>query len=153
MINEGERAPDFSLQADDGTTVKLSDLRGKTTILYFYPKADTTGCTIEACEFRDSYRGIGKSGAAVFGISPDPVKALVKFREKYELPFHLLSDQDHAVAERFGVWKEKSMYGRKYMGIERTTFVIDERGRISHIYRKVKPKGHAAEVLSELQGK
>ena len=150
MVDEGDRAPDFTLQADDGSEVQLSALRGRSVVLYFYPKADTPGCTIEACEIRDAYPKFGGNGATIFGLSPDPVKALVKFGDKYRLPFRLLSDVDHVVAEKYGVWKEKSMYGRKYMGIERTTFVIDPEGRVSKVFRKVKPKGHAAEILEGL---
>jgi peroxiredoxin Q/BCP len=150
---EGERAPDFSLTADDGSTVALKKLRGRKVILYFYPKDDTSGCTTEACEFRDLFPRFSALDAVVLGVSPDDVKSHVKFKQKYDLPFTLLADTDHAVAERYGVWKEKSMYGRKYMGVERTTFVIDEEGRIARVFAKVKPAGHAAEVEGVLSGR
>lgn len=149
-LQENDLAPDFELTADDGSRVRLSDLRGRRVILYFYPRADTPGCTTEACEFRDLSPQIEEQGALVYGISPDPVEDVRKFREKFALPFHLLADPDHAIAEAYGVWKEKSMYGRKYMGVERSTFLIDEEGRIARAYRKVSPKGHAARVLRDL---
>lgn len=149
-LQENDLAPDFELTADDGSRVRLSDLRGRRVILYFYPRADTPGCTTEACEFRDLTPQIEERGALVYGISPDPVEDVRKFREKFSLPFHLLADPDHAIAEAYGVWKERSMYGRKYMGVERTTFLIDEEGRIARLYRKVSPKGHAAKVLQDL---
>jgi thioredoxin-dependent peroxiredoxin len=129
MIQEGDQAPDFTLPADDGSTVTLSSFRGKKVIVYFYPKDDTSGCTAQACEFRDILPRIDEAGAVVLGISPDPVKSHVKFRDKYDLNFPLLADEDHAVAEAYGVWVEKSMYGRTYFGIERSTFLIDEEGR------------------------
>jgi peroxiredoxin Q/BCP len=147
MLSTGSRAPAFSLPADDGTTVSLKSLAGKAVVLYFYPKDDTPGCTVEACEFRDMWAAVKKAGAVVFGVSPDPVTAHVKFKKKFNLPFPLLADVDHAVAEAYGAWGEKSMYGRKYQGILRTTFVIDGKGRIARVFEKVKPKGHAAEVL------
>ena len=150
MLKENDLAPKFTLQADDGSKVRLADLRGRTVVLYFYPKDDTPGCTKEACEFRDHTRQIDKSGAVVLGVSPDSVESHKRFREKYGLDFRLLADPDHKVAEAYGVWQRKSMYGRKYWGIVRTTFVINERGRIAHIFEKVKPAGHAAEVLSVL---
>jgi peroxiredoxin Q/BCP len=150
MLKEGVKAPAFSLPADDGSTVALKDLKGKKVVLYFYPKDDTSGCTTEACEFRDSWTSVRKKGAVVLGVSPDGVKSHGKFKEKYELPFPLLADEDHAVAEAYGVWGEKSMYGRKYFGILRTTFIIDEAGRVAKVFEKVKPKGHAAEVLAAL---
>ena len=150
MLKEGAKAPAFSLPADDGTTVALADLRGKKVVLYFYPKDDTSGCTTEACEFRDTWTSVRKKGAVVLGVSPDGVKSHGRFKAKYELPFPLLADEDHAVAEAYGVWGEKSMYGRKYFGILRTTFVIDEAGRVAKVFEKVKPKGHAAEVLAAL---
>lgn len=152
MLNEKDVAPDFELTADDGSTVRLSGLRGQRVILFFYPKADTPGCTVEACEFGELTPQISEKGAVVLGISPDPVKDVAKFREKFSLPFRLLADEDHAVAEAYGVWAEKSMYGRKYMGVERTTFLVDAEGRIERIYRKVTPKGHAADVLGALAG-
>ncbi len=150
MVQQNDPAPDFELPADDGSCVRLSELRGRKVILYFYPRADTPGCTIEACEFRDALPRIDEGGAVVLGISPDPVEDLRKFREKHDLNFRLLADEDHQVAEAYGVWKEKTMYGRKYMGVERSTFVIDEQGRIARAYYKVKPEGHAAEVLQGL---
>jgi peroxiredoxin Q/BCP len=130
----------------------LSGLKGKRVVLYFYPKADTPGCTVEACEFRDSAQAIAVKGAAVVGISPDKPAAQAKFKEKYDLNFTLLADEDKSAAEAYGVWKEKNMYGRKVMGIERTTFVIGPDGKIEKIYGKVKAKGHAAAVLAELVG-
>jgi thioredoxin-dependent peroxiredoxin len=150
MVQENEVAPDFELSADDGSTVRLSALRGKRVILFFYPRASTPGCTMEACEFRDLHPVVQERDAVVLGISPDPVADLVRFRDDHGLPFRLLSDADHQVAEVYGVWKEKSMYGRTYMGVERTTFVIDADGRIEKAYRKVTPKGHAQEVLEGL---
>ena len=150
MLKEGAKAPAFSLPADDGSTVALEDLKGKKVVLYFYPKDDTSGCTTEACEFRDSWTSVQRKGAVVLGVSPDGARSHDRFRKKYELPFPLLADEDHAVAEAYGVWGEKSMYGRKYFGILRTTFVIDEAGRVAKVFEKVKPKGHAAEVLAAL---
>jgi thioredoxin-dependent peroxiredoxin len=150
MVNESEQAPDFELQADDGSTVRLSDLRGRKVVLYFYPRADTPGCTTEACEFGDRTGSFEEQGAVVLGVSPDPVEAVRAFREKFSLPFRLLADPDHRVAEAYGVWTEKSMYGKKYMGVERTTFVIDEQGRVARAYRKVSPRGHAEAVLQGL---
>ena len=150
MLATGSKAPDFSLPADDGSTVSLESLAGHAVVLYFYPKDDTTGCTVEACEFRDKWDAVKKAGAVVLGVSPDPINSHVKFKRKYDLPFSLLADTDHAVAEAYGAWGEKSMYGRKYQGILRTTFVIDASGRIAKVFEKVKPKGHAAEVLEEV---
>lgn len=151
MIEAGALAPDFSVLADDGRTVTLASLRGKTVILYFYPKDDTSGCTKQACDLRDGFPRFTKDGAVILGVSPDSVKSHVKFKAKFDLPFTLLADTDHAVAESYGVWKEKSMYGRKYMGIERTTFVIDPKGTISHVFAKVKPETHAADVSAALK--
>jgi len=150
MPKENDAAPDFELAADDGSIVRLSELRGRKVVLFFYPKANTSGCTVEACGFRDAQPDFEEQDAVVFGVSPDPVKDLVKFREQQDLNFRLLADADHAVAEAYGVWKEKSMYGKKYMGVDRTTFVIDEEGRIEKIFEKVKPQGHAEEVLGVL---
>jgi peroxiredoxin Q/BCP len=150
MLKEGATAPAFSLPSEDGGTVALKDLRGRKVVLFFYPKDDTSGCTAEACEFRDSWAAVKRQGAVVLGVSPDGVKSHGKFKEKYDLPFPLLADEDHAVAEAYGVWGEKSMYGRKYFGILRTTFVIDEAGRVAKVFEKVKPRGHAAEVLAAL---
>ncbi|TVR53272.1 MAG: thioredoxin-dependent thiol peroxidase [Gemmatimonadales bacterium] len=150
MIQEGDLAPTFTLPADDGATVSLEDLRGKSVILYFYPKDDTSGCTTEACEFRDTLPRIEEGGAVVLGVSPDPVASHKKFKEKYDLNFPLLADEDHSVAEAYGVWKEKSMYGRKYWGVERSTFLIDPDGKVKKAWRRVKPKGHAEAVAAEL---
>jgi peroxiredoxin Q/BCP len=153
MLTPGSPAPAFSLPSDEGTTVALKDLKGRTVVLYFYPKDDTSGCTIEACEFRDSWAAVRRAGAVVLGVSPDGMASHQKFKRKYELPFTLLADEDHAVAEAYGVWGEKSMYGRKYHGILRTTFILDDRGRVARVFNKVKPKGHAAEVLAALKGR
>jgi peroxiredoxin Q/BCP len=150
MLQENDLAPDFELPADDGSTVRLSELRGQRVILYFYPRADTPGCTTEACDFRDLAPTLAERDAVVLGVSPDPVEKLVKFRDKYDLNFRLLADETHEVAEAYGVWKERSMYGKTFMGIERSTFVIDAEGRIAHAYRKVSPKGHAAEIAQTL---
>jgi peroxiredoxin Q/BCP len=139
MLEEGMLAPEFTLTADDGSQVSLSDFRGKKLILYFYPKADTPGCTKQACALRDAYPEIDPQGAEVIGISPDPPSKLVQFREKYDLPFVLLSDPDHKVAEAYGAWGEKSMYGKKYEGILRSHFAIDEDGKIAEHKVKVKP--------------
>ncbi|HVJ68400.1 MAG TPA: thioredoxin-dependent thiol peroxidase [Caulifigura sp.] len=151
-LKVGDKAPEFSLESGAGDTVKLKDLKGQPVILYFYPKDDTSGCTKEACDFRDTQPAIKKAGAVVLGVSPDSVASHVKFAKKYELPFTLLSDPDHAVAEKYGVWVEKSMYGRKYMGIERTTFLIDANGRIAEIWKKVKVPGHVDAVLTAVKG-
>jgi len=144
---EGELAPDFELAADDGSTVKLSDFRGQKVVLYFYPKDDTPGCTTQACELRDRTKEIETRGAVVLGVSPDSVKSHQKFKDKFSLPFRLLADTDHAVAERYGVWKEKSMYGRKYWGVERTSFIIDEKGVLTKVLPKVQPAEHVDRVL------
>jgi peroxiredoxin Q/BCP len=146
MIQKGDAAPDFELPADDGGRVRLGDLKGRRVILYFYPKDNTSGCTTQACELRDALPRIDEKGAVVLGVSPDPVSSHQKFRDKYSLNFPLLSDQDHQVSDAYGVWKEKSMYGRKYWGIERSTFIIDENGVVVDVWRKVKPKGHADRV-------
>jgi len=146
----GDRAPDIELRTDSGAPFRLSDLKGKRVVLYFYPKADTPGCTVEACEFRNDLKQFTKKGAVVVGISPDKPAAQAKFKEKYELPFTLLADEEKSAAQAFGVWKEKNMYGRKVMGIERSTFVIGPDGKIEKIYGKVKAQGHAAEVLAGL---
>jgi peroxiredoxin Q/BCP len=150
MIQKGDPAPDFELPADDGGRVRLGELKGKRVILYFYPKDNTSGCTTQACELRDALPRIDEKGAVVLGVSPDPVSSHQRFRDKYSLNFPLLSDQDHQVSEAYGVWKEKSMYGRKYWGIERSTFIIDENGVVVDIWRKVKPKGHADRVQDVL---
>jgi thioredoxin-dependent peroxiredoxin len=152
MIQEGEKAPTFTLPSDDGSQVSLEALRGQSVVLYFYPKDDTSGCTTEACEFRDTLPRIAEGGAVVLGVSPDPVASHRKFKEKYDLNFPLLADEDHAVAEAYGAWKEKSMYGRKYWGVERSTFLIGPDGVIRKVWRRVKPKGHAEAVAAELGG-
>jgi thioredoxin-dependent peroxiredoxin len=147
VVEEGKTAPDFELHSDSGETVKLSDLRGKPVVLYFYPKDDTSGCTAEACAFRDNLPDFSKVKAAIVGISRDSVASHDKFKTKYKLPFPLASDEDGKVCEAYGTWVEKSMYGRKYMGIDRSTFLIDEKGVIRGIWRKVKVPGHAEELL------
>ncbi len=149
-IEAGSLAPDFTLDTDAGTPMKLSSLRGRPVVLYFYPKDDTSGCTTEACEFRDLFPRFDGSKAVVLGVSPDPVKSHVKFKTKYELPFTLLADTEKVVAQAYDVWKEKSMYGRKYMGVERTTFLIDKKGKVAKVFTKVKPAGHAAEVIAAI---
>lgn len=150
MLKAGDKAPAFSLAADGGGKVSLKDLKGKKVVLYFYPKDDTSGCTTEACEFRDSWSAVKAAGAVVLGVSPDSAASHEKFKSKYKLPFTLLADPDHSLAESFGAWGEKSMYGRKYQGVLRSTFIIDEQGRVVTVFPKVKPKGHAAEVLAAL---
>jgi len=150
MLKIGDTVPDIALRTDSGQEFRLSDLKGKRVVLYFYPKADTPGCTTEACEFRDDFRKFSKKGALVVGISPDKPAAQSKFKQKYELPFTLLADEDKSAANAFGVWKEKNLYGRKTMGIERSTFVIGPDGKIEKIYGKVKAQGHAAAVLQDL---
>jgi peroxiredoxin Q/BCP len=150
MLKVGDRAPDIQVHTDSGEDFRLSEMKGKRVVLYFYPKAGTPGCTVEACEFRDEIKAFGKKGAAVIGVSPDKPAAQAKFKQKYDLPFTLLADQDKAAAQAYGVYKEKNMYGKKVMGIERTTFVIGPDGKIEKIYRKVKAKGHAAEVIAGL---
>jgi len=152
MLQEGTVAPDFTLAADGGGEVSLSGYRGKRVVLYFYPKDDTPGCTTEACNFRDDYSDIVSAGAVVLGVSPDTVKSHDKFKLKLELPFALLSDPDHAVAELYGAWGEKKMYGRTYMGIIRSTFIIDEEGKIIKVFPKVTPKDHSQQVLAVLNG-
>ena len=147
MVNVGDAAPEFELQDQSGNAVSLAAQRGKTVVLFFYPKADTSGCTVEACGFRDSKALFDQKDVVLLGMSPDPVKAQSKFAVKYELPMQLLADEGHETAEKYGVWIEKSMYGRKYMGIDRTTFVIGPDGVLKHIFSKVKPAGHAEEVL------
>ncbi len=150
MIQEGETAPDFTLLSDQGEEITLSDLRGKKVVLYFYPRDDTPGCTKEACSFRDDYSIFLMKGAAVVGVSPDTVESHQKFKAKFGLPFYLLSDPDHKVAEMYGAWGEKNLYGKITMGIIRSTFVIDEDGKVIKVFPKVKPEGHAQEVLEYL---
>jgi len=150
MLKAGDKAPDFSLLDDEGKTRTLREFRGKRIVLFFYPKADTPGCTTEACEFRDAVPRFGKLDAVILGASPDSVDKQARFKKKFGFPYALLADSDHSLAEAFGVWKEKSMYGRTYMGVERTTFLIDGEGTISHVFEKVKPAGHADEVAAVL---
>jgi thioredoxin-dependent peroxiredoxin len=147
-VQEGDQAPDFELPASGGRTVSRKALRGKPFVLYFYPKADTPGCTKEACAFQEALPQLGKIGIDVIGVSPDKMKPIEKFAEKYHLTFPLASDETHAVAEKYGTWVEKSMYGRKYMGIERSTFLIDKNGKIANAWRKVSVTNHAAEVMT-----
>src|SRR5713101_862965 len=151
MLKEGDKAPDIQLDSDSGEPFRLSNLKGKKVVLYFYPRADTPGCTVEACEFRDNSKKFAKKNVVIVGISPDVVKSQTKFKDKFDLPFTLLCDVDKVAAQAYGVYKEKNMYGRKMMGIERTTFLIGEDGGIARIFRKVKAQGHATQVLSELQ--
>jgi peroxiredoxin Q/BCP len=150
-LNVNDKAPDFTLQDENGKGISLKGLRGKVVVLYFYPRADTPGCTVEACEFRDTYKQMQKTGAVLLGISPDTPKAQKKFQDKFSLPFSLLADADKKVADAFGVFQEKNMYGKKVMGVARTTFIIGTDGKIKHIFPKVKPEGHAAEVLAYLK--
>ena len=150
MIEEGTAAPTFTLETDGGDSVSLESLRGKPVVLYFYPRDDTPGCTTQACGIRDAWREFEARGAIVLGVSPDSATSHVKFRKKYGLPFTLLADEDHSVAEAYGVWVEKSMAGKTYMGIERSTFVIDADGNVAKIMRRVKPDTHADDVLAAL---
>jgi peroxiredoxin Q/BCP len=150
-MTAGSKAPSFKLPASNGETIDLKDFKGKKVVLYFYPRADTPGCTKEACGFRDAIASYKKLGVPVFGISPDPIDAVKKFSDKFKLNFPLLADEDHAIAEKYGVWQEKSMYGKKYFGAARTTFIIDENGKIEHVFEKVKPEGHDQEVLEYLR--
>jgi len=151
VIEEGKPAPDFELHSDSGDTVKLSDLKGKQVVVYFYPKDDTPGCTTQACGIRDVYGEFEQEGAVVLGISPDDESSHVKFKDKYNLPFTLLADVGHKVADDYGVWTEKSYAGRTYMGVERSTFVIAEDGTVKKVMRKVKPATHADDVLATLR--
>ena len=148
MIEQGDQAPDFELADQDGRPVKLSDFRGQRVVVYFYPKADTPGCTTQACGVRDHRADYAKAGAVVLGISPDTVAKVKKFHDKFSLDFPLLADEGHQVADAYGVWVEKSMYGRKYFGNERTTFVIDSEGTVAEVLRKVKPAEHDERVLA-----
>ena len=149
-LKVGQKAPDFTVSNDAGEKVKLSEYKGKKVVLYFYPKDDTPGCTVEACAFRDGIDEIKRRGAVVIGVSTDSVESHKKFKKKFDLNFPLLADTDKKIAEAYGTWKEKSMYGKKYMGIERTTFIIDEQGKVSHIFPKVKVQEHYDEVLDAL---
>lgn len=150
MLSEGVKAPNFTLPDQDGEKVKLSDLKGETVVLYFYPRADTPGCTTQACAVRDRRADYAEAGARVIGISPDEVKAIDKFAGKYDLDFTLLADADHAVAEKYGTWVEKSMYGKKYMGVQRATFIVGPDGKIAKVFPKVSPKQHDDLVLKAL---
>jgi len=152
MIGEGDQVPKFSLEADDGTTVTRDSLAGKNVVLFFYPKDNTTGCTQEACDFRDAFPRLGKIDAVVIGVSPDSLESHRKFKKNFELPYLLLSDENHQLADNFGIWKEKSMYGRKYMGFERTTVIVDRKGRVARIFPKVKIPGHIQEVETTVRG-
>jgi peroxiredoxin Q/BCP len=151
LLKPGDKAPEISLDTDSGEHFKLSSLAGKNVVLYFYPKADTPGCTKESCEFRDTSSKFKAANTVIVGVSPDASKAQAKFKNKFDLPFTLLADVDHKAAEAYGVWKEKSMYGKKYMGIERTTFVISPDGHIEKVFPKVKVDGHAEEVLAAVK--
>lgn len=148
MLSEGDKAPDFKLKNDEGKDVRLADFKGKTIVLYFYPKDDTPGCTKEACDFRDQHKDFSKKDAVILGVSADDVASHQKFKKKFGLPFQLLSDPEKATLQAYAVWKEKSMYGRKYMGIERTTFVIGPDGKIKKVFPKVSVTGHADDVFS-----
>ncbi|MEO9902389.1 thioredoxin-dependent thiol peroxidase [Nisaea sp.] len=152
MVDVGEKAPDFNMATDGGGSVSLKDLKGKKVVLYFYPKDDTPGCTKEACAFRDAMPDFSGIDAEIIGVSKDPVAKHDKFKTKYDLPFMLASDEESDVCERFGVWVEKNMYGKKYMGIERATFLIDGNGVVRHVWRKVKVPGHAEAVLEAAKG-
>ena len=149
-VEEGQDAPDFTLSADDGSKVKLSSLHGTPVVLYFYPKDDTPGCTTEACNFRDRQPELNSAGATIFGVSPDSLESHGQFRDKFSLNFPLLSDPDHKVAEQYGAWREKNMYGKKSMGIQRSTFVIDREGKVAKVWRSVKVDGHDQQVLKAL---
>ncbi len=150
MLSKGDKAPSFTLPDQNGEKVKLSDLKGQTVVLYFYPKADTSGCTTQACGVRDRKADYAAAGARVIGISPDEVKDIDRFAGKHDLDFTLLADADHAVAEKYGAWVEKSMYGNKYMGVARATFIIDPKGKIARVFPKVQPKKHDDLVLKAL---
>src|ERR1700722_17729130 len=150
-VKTGEKAPDFSLLSDAGDEISLGSFKGQTVVLYFYPKDNTPGCTQEACEFRDLFPRFNRDKAVILGISPDSVRKHANFKKKFNLPFTLLADTDHKVAERYGLWVEKLFWGRKYMGVERTTFIIGPDGKIRKIFAKVNPAGHAAEVQAALK--
>lgn len=150
LPSPGTKAPDFTLQTHEGEELSLSSLRGKPVVLYFYPKDDTPGCTKQACGFRDAFPRFEDIDAVILGVSPDDPESHRKFREKFDLPFTLLADTEHKVAEQYGVWQEKSMYGRTYWGNARSTFIIDREGRIARVFEKVRPEGHAEEVAQAL---
>lgn len=147
-VEVGQKAPTFTLSADDGTRVKLADLAGQPVVLYFYPQDDTPGCTREACAFRDRQTELRKLGIQVFGISPDSVASHVKFRDKFQLNFRLLADEGHAVADKYGAWREKNMYGKKSMGIQRSSFLIDAQGKVAKVWKRVQVDGHDEQVLA-----
>ena len=150
MVEEGKPAPDFELLSDSGETVRLSDLRGKPVVLYFYPRDDTPGCTTQACGIRDDWGAFEQRGAVVLGVSPDDEGSHTRFKQKYDLPFTLLADPDHELTEQYGFWVEKSMAGKRYMGVERSTVVIDQDGIVTNVFRRVKPAEHAQQVLTAL---
>ncbi len=150
MLKVGDKAPGFQARTEAGEEFELSDFRGKTVVLYFYPKDDTPGCTKEACDFRDSYEKLLHKGAVLLGVSADDARSHGNFREKYDLPFTLIADEDHSISEAYGVWQEKQMYGKSMMGIVRTTYLIDPKGNIAHVFAKVKVEGHVEEVLAKL---
>jgi peroxiredoxin Q/BCP len=150
MVQEHEQAPDFTAKTDEGVDLRLSGLRGKPVVLYFYPKDDTPGCTVEACELRDAFPRFKKSNAVILGVSPDDVASHQRFKKKFELPFTLIADTDHKIAERYGVWVEKSMYGKHYWGVQRATFIVDAKGAVAKVFPKVKPEGHATVVEAEI---
>ena len=150
MLSPGDPAPDFTAETDGGGSIRLSELRGRKVVLYFYPRDNTSGCTLEACEFRDTSHGFAAKNAVVLGVSADSVKSHDRFKAKHDLTFPLISDADHKIAEAYGTWREKSLYGRTYMGVVRSTFVIDEHGKVVVVYDKVKPRGHAQALLAKL---
>jgi peroxiredoxin Q/BCP len=150
VVAEGRPAPDFELKTDTGDTVRLADLRGKQVVLYFYPRDDTPGCTTQACGIRDAWDAFRETGAEVFGVSPDGEESHAKFKQKHALPFALLADPDHEITERYGFWVQKSFAGKKYMGVERSTVVVDADGTVKNVFRRVKPAEHAAQVLDAL---
>jgi peroxiredoxin Q/BCP len=150
-IEEGTKAPAFTLTADDGSKVKLADLKGSPVVIYFYPKDDTPGCTKEACAFRDRKAELTKLGAKIFGVSPDDVESHVKFRDKFELNFPLLADHNHELAEEYGAWREKNMYGKVSMGVQRSTFLIDADGKVAKVWKRVQVDGHDQEVIDALK--
>jgi peroxiredoxin Q/BCP len=150
-IEAGQKAPAFALTADDGAKVRLADQAGSPVVLYFYPKDDTPGCTKEACAFRDLQAEMRKLGAKVFGVSPDDVESHARFRDKYKLNFPLLADEGHRLAEKYGAWREKNMYGKKSMGVQRSTFLIDANGKVAHVWKRVQVDGHDQEVLATLR--